>query len=105
MRRANIFKIIAAVVLGLTAIFWLFKGITDILGGVSGANQNLFLSIVLFGLTFLSWVRPLLGGIFTAVLAVLLAVYFNLRLPNIYIAYIPMILLCAPMVLSGFLFH
>jgi hypothetical protein len=104
MKRSNNYKIAAAVVFGLTAILWLVKGIADILGGVSGGILNLILSIGMFCLTLLSWNRPLLGGIISAVLAVILAVYFNLQLPNIYIAYIPMFLMCAPMVLSGLLF-
>ena len=104
MKRANIYKIVAAGILGLTALFWFIKGITDLLGGVAGGVQNLILSIVLGCLTFLCWKWPLWGGIITTVLAVLLAIYFNLRLPNIYVAYIPMLLMCAPMVLSGLLF-
>ena len=104
MIRSQSYRIAAACILGLTAIFWLFKGISDILGNVQGGILNLILSLVMFSLILLSWRRLLLGGIITASLAVILAVYFNLKLPNIYIAYIPMFLMCAPMVISGLLF-
>ncbi len=104
MKHSNIYKIAAASILGLAAIFWLFKGIADILGKVQGGILNLILSLVMLGLILFSWKRLLLGGIITASLAVILVVYFNLKLPNIYIAYIPMFLMCAPMVISGLLF-
>ncbi|MGB8214561.1 MAG: hypothetical protein WCE68_13470 [Anaerolineales bacterium] len=104
MKRSHYFKIAAAGILGLTAILWFIKGITDIFGNVSGGILNLVLSIFLFGLIFLSWKRLLLGGIITASLAVLLAFGFSIVLPDISLALIPLLLLCAPMALSGLLF-
>jgi hypothetical protein len=104
MNRSHIFKIAGAVILGLTALFWLIKGITDLLGGVNGGIQNLIFSIVIFCLFVLSWKWPLWGGISTALLAVVLAVYFNIMLPDIYTAYIPLLFMCAPMAISGLFF-
>jgi hypothetical protein len=104
MNRSRIFKIVGAVILGLTALFWLIKGITDLIGGVNGGIQNLIFSIVIFCLLVLSWKWALWGGISTALLAVVLAVYFNLMLPDIYSAYIPLLFMCAPMAISGLLF-
>jgi len=104
MKYANTFMIAAALVLGLTTIFWLFKGILDLLGGVRGGILNLIFSLAMAGLLLLSWKRALLGGIITAFLAVILAIYFNLVLPDINSAYIPLLLICAPMVISGLLF-
>jgi hypothetical protein len=104
MKRVIIFKIAAAVILGLTAIFWLFKGISDLIGGVQGGLNNLFIAVVLILLVLFDWKWPLLGGIITALLAVILAVYFNFSLPDIYSAYIPLLLICAPMAISGLIF-
>jgi small basic protein len=39
-----------------------------------------------------------------AFLGIILAVYFNFSLPDIYSAYIPLLLICAPMTLGGLLF-
>jgi signal transduction histidine kinase len=104
MKRANKFKVAAAFILGLAAIFWLLKGLTDLLGGIQGGIVNLIFSIFMFGIIIFSWKRPLWGGIFTAIMALILAVYFNLNLPNIYLAFIPLLLMCAPLVISGLLF-
>jgi len=104
MKRSNNFKIAAALILGLTAIFWLIKGVVDIIGGSRGGINNIFLAVALFLLGFFAWKRPLIGGIAIAVLGVFLIIYFNLILPDIYIAYIPLFLICAPLVLGGFLF-
>jgi hypothetical protein len=104
MGHTHAFRIAAALILGLTALFWLIKGIIDIGGKVPGGILNLILSFVLFGMTYLSWKRTLLGGILTCALAVILAIYFNLQLPNIYVAFIPLFLMSAPMVISGLLF-
>jgi len=104
MKSVIIFKIAAAVILGLTAIFWLFKGISDLIGGIQGGIYNLLIAVVLILLILFDWKWPLLGGIITALLAVALAVYFNFSLPDLYSAYIPLLLICAPMVISGLFF-
>lgn len=104
MKRVMTFKIAAAVILGLTAIFWLFKGIIDLFGRVQGGINNLFIAAALILLILFDWKRPLLGGLITALLAVALAVYFNFSLPDIYSAYIPLLLICAPMVIGGLLY-
>ena len=104
MKRANIFRITATIIMGLTAIFWLFKGLMDILGGIHGGINNLIVAVALVLLALLSWRQLLLGGIITAMLGVVLAVYFNFSLPDIYSAYIPLLLICAPMVLGGLLY-
>ncbi len=104
MDRSHVFKIAAALIVGVPALFWLIKGAADIVGGVSGGEFNLIVAIVMLGLALLSWKRMLLGGIIMAALAVLLAITFNLILPNLEVAFIPLLLMCAPMVLSGLLF-
>ena len=104
MERTKYYKLAAAIILGLTAIFWFIKGFTDIFGGIQGGFLNLIFSFAIAFLVWLSWKNPLLGGVITASLAIILAVYFNLKLPNIYIAYIPLFLMCAPMAISGLLF-
>ena len=104
MKRVNIFKFAATFVLLLTAIFWLFKGVADILGRIQGGTNNLIVTLALILLALFGWKQPLLGGIITALLGVVLAVYFNLSLPDIYSAYIPLLLICAPMALGGLLF-
>ncbi len=104
MKRVTFFKIAAAAILGLTAIFWLYKGASDLIGGVRGGVNNLIVAVFLILMIFFDWKWPLLGGIITALSAVVLAVYFNFRLPDIYSAYIPLLLICVPMVISGLLF-
>jgi hypothetical protein len=104
MKRANILRYAATFVLFLTGIFWLFKGIADILGGIQGGTNNLITAVALIFLALFGWKRPLLGGIMIALLGVILAVYFNFSLPDIYSAYIPLLLICAPMTLGGLLF-
>jgi small basic protein len=103
MKRAKFFRIAATFILGMTAIFWLFKGLADLIGGVQGGVYNLIVAIALILLGVFIWKLPLLGGITTALLGVILALYFNLSLPDIYSAYIPLFLICAPMVLGGLL--
>jgi hypothetical protein len=104
MTRSNVLKITAAVVLGMTGLFWLIKSAVDLMGGVPGGDYNLGIAVIVLGLTLLSWKRMLLGGIITAAVAVILAVIFNLVLPNIQLAFIPLLLICAPLALSGLLF-
>ena len=104
MKRANIFKIAAAVILGLTAAIWLIKGIVDLIGGTQGGILNLIFSIALFGLTFLSWKRPLVGGVITASVGVLLIVGFNLVLPDIYAMAVSFFQMFLPMAIAGLLF-
>jgi hypothetical protein len=104
MERVKLLKILAAFVLGLAAVLWFIKGVSDLFEKVPGGAFNIFISLAMGGLLLLSWKKALLGGIITTALAVILAIYFNLNLPNIYIAFIPMFLMCAPMVISGLLF-
>jgi hypothetical protein len=104
MKRAIFFKSIAALILVIISIFWMFKGTSDLFSGVKGGLNNLILAVVLILLAVFDWKRPLVGGIITAFLGVVLAVYFNFSLPDIYSAYIPLFLICAPMALSGLLF-
>jgi hypothetical protein len=104
MNRSNRFRIAAALILGLTAISWLFKGIVDTFSGVPGGINNLVLAAAMFFLTLLSWKRPLLGGIISASLAVALAMYFFIILPDLQTAVLPLLLMCAPMAISGLLF-
>jgi hypothetical protein len=104
MNRSKIYRLIAAVVLGLTALFWMFKGIVDLVGGVRGGIQNTILAITLFVLVLISWKWLLWGGIITAFSAVILAMYFFL-LPTYIQTITPhLLLMCAPMVISGLLF-
>lgn len=104
MKRAIIYKSLAALILVIISIFWIVKGILDLFGGVKGGLNNLILAAALILLVVFDWKRPLVGGIITAFLGVILAVYFNFSLPDIYSAYIPLLLICAPMALGGLLF-
>ena len=104
MKRARVFRTIAAVVLGLTAFFWLFKGLVDVFSGTRGGMNNLLVAIGLLVLTLIGWKRLLWGGIVLALLGVILAIYFNIILPDIYSAFIPLLLICSPMVLGGLLY-
>ena len=104
MKRSNNFKIAAALILGLTAIFWLIKGVVDIIGGSRGGINNIFLAVALFLLGFFAWKRPLIGGIAIAVLGVFLIIYFNLILPDIYIMAVSFFFMFAPMEIAGLLF-
>ena len=104
MKRSIVFKIAAAFIVCLSGLFWLFKGISDLFGRVPGGLNNLIVAIILFILGYLGWRWSLWGGIAAATSGVILTVYFNLILPDIYSAFIPMFLICAPMVLGGLLF-
>ena len=104
MKRSNNFKIPAAVILVLTAVYWLYQGIILMLRWGTSEISSLILAIIMFFLIVFSWRRPLLGGILTASLGVLLSIYFLVFLPDLQTASSPLILMCAPMAISGLLF-
>jgi hypothetical protein len=104
MKHARIFRAIATIVLVMTAIFWLFKGLADVFTGVRGGINNLLVAIGLLLMVLIGWKKLLWGGIIIALLGVILAVYFNFTLPDINSAFIPLLLICTPMVLGGLLY-
>ena len=104
MKRTHGLKIAAAVILALTAIYWFSRGIVWMLSGITSEIYSLILAIIMFFLIVLSWKRPLLGGIITASLGVLLSIYFLVFLPDLQTAIPPLVLLCIPMAISGLLF-
>jgi hypothetical protein len=104
MKRPNNFKIAAAIILVLTAIYWLYQGISWMLRGVTGEIRSLILAIIMLVLVVVGWKRPLLGGIITAALGILLSIYFLVLLPDLQTAAPPLILMCTPMAISGLLF-
>ena len=104
MKRSNSFKIAAAVILALTGIYWLFRSIGWILRGATIEITSLILALIMFALVVLGWKRLLLGGIITAFLGVLLAIYFFAFFPNLQTAASPLVLMCMPMAISGLFF-
>lgn len=106
MRKTNAFLIAAAVILGLTAIYWLIQGFGLIFSGVSirTASFYIIVSIIMIGLLLFSRRRALLGGIIVSTLGILLAVYFLMVKFTIFDAFPFLILMCVPMAISGLLF-
>jgi hypothetical protein len=104
MKHSNTFKIAAAIILALTAVYWLYQGISWMLRGVTSEIRSLILAIIMFCLILFSWKRPLLGGIITASIGVLLSIYFLVFLPDLQTAIPPLLLMCTPTVISGLLF-
>jgi hypothetical protein len=104
VKRAKIFKYAAALVLGLTFFFWLISSIVGMVQGVSREINNIIMIIVMAVLGILAWKRPLLGGILLTIYAILMAIYFLVFKDFLSTALVGMVLLCAPVVIAGFLF-
>ena len=106
MKRANGLIIAALVILGLTAVYWLYQGIGLILREDPRSWPNLwYVPIVVLIIVFLiSRKRTLIGGIITSSLGILLAVYFLMVKLNMFDALPFLVLMCVPMTISGLLF-
>jgi hypothetical protein len=104
MNRSRAFKIVAAVFLALTFLFWLVSSILGMFQGVPREINNIITIIVVAVLGLLAWKRPLLGGILLAVFAILMTIYFLTFNDFFATALVGMLLLCAPVVIAGFLF-
>jgi hypothetical protein len=72
--------------------------------GVPREINNIITIIVVAVLGLLAWKRPLLGGILLAVFAILMTIYFLTFNDFFATALVGMLLLCAPVVIAGFLF-
>ena len=106
MKRTNGLLIAAAVILSLTAIYWLIQGFGLMFSGFSVGTYSLYLllAVIMIALVMISRKRTLLGGIITSSLGVLLAIYFLMVKLDLYAALPFLILMCVPMAISGFLF-
>jgi hypothetical protein len=104
VKRTNILKIAAASVLGLTFVFWFISSIVGMIQGIPREINNIVMIVVMTVIGILAWKRPLLGGIFLTVYAILMSIYFLVFNDNLSTALIGMVVLCAPIVLAGFLF-
>jgi uncharacterized membrane protein YcfT len=104
IRIANRFRVAAAFILGLTALFWLISGIIGAVQGVPREIYNIVFALVIFFLMALCSRRPLMWGIITSSLGVVLAMYFLFALPDFYTALLPLFLMCAPLAIGGLLF-
>jgi len=104
IKKANRFRIAATLILGLTAVFWLITGILGMIGGVPNEIYNIVFAVIVLFLIALSSRRPLMWGIITSSLGVVLAMYFLIALPDFYTALLPLLLMCAPLAISGLLF-
>ena len=104
MRRSNIFKIAAVIILGLMILFWLIISVIGMLAGVSGESNNLIIMLISILLAFLAWKRLLLGGLLICGFGVLLALYFFLLPTDLQTITPQLILMCVPLTLAGLLF-
>ena len=104
MKRSNVFKIAAAVVLALTFILWFIASIIGMMQGVPREINNIISIVFIALLGFLAWKRPLLGGILLAVFAILITIYFLMFDDLLSTALVGMVLLSVPVVAAGFLF-
>jgi peptidoglycan/LPS O-acetylase OafA/YrhL len=106
MKRNNGFLIAAAVILGLTALYWLYQAVGLMISGATFGTYSFFilLAVLMLILLFVSRRRPLLVGIIVAGMGILLAVYFLMVKLNLYDATPFLLLMCVPLSLSGLLF-
>ena len=104
MKSSNIFRIAAAIILGLMVLFWLFTSVRGILAGVPGELNNLIIMLVAVLLAFLAWKRLLLGGLLICGFGILLALYFFLLPTDLQTITPQLILMCIPLTLAGLLF-
>jgi hypothetical protein len=104
MKKSHGFKLAAAILLGITGLFWIVTSIIGMLRGVPRELNNILMILAAFLLGYLAWKRPLLGGILLTVFAVLMAIYFLVFDDFLSTALVAMVLLCAPAIFSGLLF-
>ncbi len=97
------FKIAAMVILGIMILYWLYASLAAIIGGESRAVSTLVEMIVVGILAVLAWKWPLPGGIGLTLLAVAVGMYYLLVLYSLEQAWTPLLLICAPMAVSGLL--
>ena len=103
MKMARFIKTIALGILGLAGFYWLVMAAVGISSGNPAGAANLVQVAVAALLIWLGWKHPLLAGILMAAGSVVLAMYFLLVLFSIYQAMGPLLLLCAPLAVSGLL--
>jgi len=104
MKRSRFFKIAAAVILGLTIIFWIVLTIIRMIEGNPSEANNLIILLGVFILALLAWRRPLLGGILLSAFGVILAMFFFLLPTTIQNVALYLLLMCAPVTVAGLLF-
>jgi hypothetical protein len=104
LNRTRLFRIAAAVILGLTFVFWIVSSIVWMMRGVPREINNIIMVIIMAVFGILAWKHPLLGGILLAVYAILISIYFLLFNNFLSTALVGMVLFCAPVVIAGFLF-
>jgi hypothetical protein len=102
--RTRLFRIAAAVILGMTFIFWIVSSIVGMMQGVPREINNIIMVVIMAVIGVLAWKRTLLGGILLAIYAILVSIYFLLYNDFLKTALIGMVLFCAPVVIAGFLF-
>ena len=104
MKHINLCKIAAAVVLGLTILFWLFTSIYGMMAGVPREVNNLIIMGAVIILTFLAWKRLLLGGLLLCGLGIVLALYFFLLPTDLQTIMPHLLFMCLPTTIAGLLF-
>ena len=67
----------ALVLMGIYAVFWLFFGIAEMTSGDLSGVIHLIPTIMLLGLMFLAWRRPMEGGVVLVILGVLASLYYS----------------------------
>jgi peptidoglycan/LPS O-acetylase OafA/YrhL len=104
MKSAFRFKVAGLVVLGAMILYWLSAGLAAVLAGQSRAIGTLVQMLIVGVVGFLAWKWPLPGGLALVLLGVAVAVYYLLVLHSLDQALAPLLLIAAPMALSGLLF-
>ncbi len=107
MKTKSVYTIAAAVILAITSLYWLIQGIVGLSkpgNAAEIASQSLVPAAIMIVLLFLSWRKPLLGGILIAAFGVLAAIYFLMAKSDIFQAYFFLLPMCLPLVISGLLF-
>ena len=107
MKAKRGFTIAAAIIMGITILYWLVQGLLSVVYQVNATEvvyQSLIPAVIMIGLLVLSLRKPLLGGILTATFGILMAVYFLMVKLDIYQAYYFLLPMCVPLALSGLLF-
>jgi hypothetical protein len=104
VKRTNILKIAAALVLGLTFIFWFIPSIVGMIQGVPREINNIVMIFIMAVIGVLAWKRPLLGGILLTVYGILMSIFFLVFNDYLSTALVGMLALGAPVVIAGFLF-
>ncbi|MEZ0397035.1 MAG: hypothetical protein ABWK53_11485 [Anaerolineales bacterium] len=104
MKFANGLKIVASLIVGLMCLYWIVRGSAQIASGNTNAFSVLTPVVLAAALAWSGWRRPLLAGILLALLGVILAMYYLLVFYYLQDALPALILMCAPMAVSGLIF-